>query len=59
MIELRWVIEEWNEYRDDMAIHHKDAPVLQYRTFGPYCGWSTWQEVPIVHSTCKPEQTNE
>lgn len=36
MIELRWMVAEWEEYRDGLqtGVIHKDEPVLQYRIQG-------------------------
>lgn len=60
MIELRWKIEEWAEYRDGLstAVKHSEKPVLQFRTKdvhvdGPTIkpapkDWSAWEDVPTV-----------
>ena len=58
MIELRWKIEEWEEYTDMSShpIKHTEKPVLQYRTMTnieeiglqePI--WSEWTDVPEVY----------
>ena len=51
MIQLRWKVEEWEEWRDGMnkPIKHQEKPVLQYRQRVSMKNnelWSDWQDVP-------------
>lgn len=60
MIELRWHVEEWVEYRDGLriGIANTGSPVLQYRQMDVSIDpvmlclveteWSDWQDVPTV-----------
>ena len=54
MIELRWKIEEWEEYRDGLpfSVKHKEKPVLQFRVEEGPRGerwWGEWTDVPEVY----------
>ena len=54
MIELRWKVEEWEEYRDgwNASIKRQEKPVLQYRQEEGPKGeqwWGDWQDVPTEY----------
>ena len=54
MIELRWKIEEWEEYTDMSShpIKHTEKPVLQFRVEEGPRGerwWGEWIDVPEVY----------
>jgi hypothetical protein len=54
MIELRWKVEEWEEYRDGLptSIKHTEKPVLQFREKeGPFGEdwWGEWNDVPTTY----------
>jgi len=56
MIELRWMVEKWEEYGDSTMSPsiRTEKPVLQYRFVvgqiiadsGTIDNWSEWQDVP-------------
>jgi len=53
-IELRWKVEQWEEYRDGLTTSavHTEKPVLQFRQEeGPQGEkwWGEWQDIPIAH----------
>jgi hypothetical protein len=43
MIELRWYVDSWYEYREHGRIFKQADPVLQYRING-----GEWIDVPLV-----------
>lgn len=56
MLELRWKVENWTEYRDGLEIPYTEEPVLQYRklTNPLELGlnqpiFTDWMDVPTEH----------
>jgi len=54
MIEFRWKVETWEEYRDGLqtTVKHTEKPVLQFREEeGPHDErwWGEWRDVPTVY----------
>lgn len=45
MIELRWLVEEWEEYRDGVLVKHKEPARLQYKSVTN----GEWFDVPTEY----------